>query len=142
MIASYFLGRMNILPTLLTVLGINELNNYDVAGDTRFTFTGFLLTLYLSFLLLVVDSKTIYLKILILGVVLLNIFAFTSNMTRVCWSFLIIQVLFFTIITIKSKNEKYVLLIKMSFLLYAILNYIQFILADQGKILPYNFSIE
>jgi hypothetical protein len=142
-IVSYLVGRLNVMPLIFNNIGYNEIKGYEVVyGENyRYTITGLLMSVYLGYIILLSDTKSLNIKIMVLGIILLNIFTFSTSISRVYWNFSIIQIIAIPNIPLKKPYLKYFTFVRFSFIIYSIFVYLQFLFNDQGKILPYTFMI-
>ena len=137
MILSYFVGRLNVLMILLGMFGFSTLYSLPLSGDVNFTINGLLMTLYLSFFSYICKEDDFLMFVMVIGVVLFNCLVFNTDISRINWSFSIVQIFILANMnTLKRYNRRIMLV---GSVIYSISLYVSFLIANQGGVVPYEF---
>ena len=141
-VLSYFVGRLNIIIPILSMFGITSFYSGELAGDMVFTLNGFIMTIYFAYIAYVCDEDSFIMYTMLVGLLVFNMLVFNTNLSRLNWSLSIVQILILGNMKLLPRFQKNVKIHKALSYVYAITLYIAFLVADQGKILPYTFSFE
>lgn len=141
-VLSYFVGRLNIIIPILRLFGITSFYSGDLAGEMVFTLNGFIMTIYFAYIAYICDEESFIMYTMMIGLLAFNVLVFNTNLSRLNWSLSIVQILILGNMKLLPRFQKNVKIHKALSYVYAITLYIAFLVADQGKILPYTFSFE
>lgn len=136
---SYFIGRLNIVIPFFSQFGIESLYSESLAGEMVFSMNGFIVTSYFAFIAYVSKEDSFLLYTMAIGLVIFNMLVFNTNISRLNWSLSIVQVLVLGNLKMISFFQKKETLCRFFSYAYAITLYIIFLLANQGKVVPYEF---
>lgn len=139
---SYFIGRSGLLGFLLNSLGVSTMYShlYVVSDVQHFTINGFLLTIYIAFLVNIVKVNRIYILLVSAGTMIFNLFAFNGDIARMHWDLSIFCIILFSSYYTGIKSRGWNVPLRMVSLLYGTLVYWSFLLDNQSKIIPFEFD--
>lgn len=124
LVSTFLLGSTNIKFLLLFLSSI--VGNYEEYihalvsnGETVFSASRMLLNVFFAFIICVADRNNIYLKIIFVGIMMMNLLAIQPAIARISYYFVAAQVIFYPNMDLKYL-KKYRPLIKLSVYLYAL----------------------
>lgn len=107
---------------------------------TGFPFSRFLLTSYAIALVALLKEKTLNVKLLMLGICLLNLFDFQPVIGRIAQYFTIIQIAIIPNIRILIKRKKNAKALKIASFIYMFVVWIYLLLNNVAEIVPYKMN--
>lgn len=151
LVLSFFIGLTPLIPLLMSAftsifdaLGLEGFSMYiSETSDFReggFSLSRFLLTIYGCLILLLLDERLLYVRIFILGIILLNLFAFQPAIARLAQYFICIQIILIPNIPVYIKNERNVSPLRIISLVYMVITFFYLLSANVGEVVPYKFG--
>ena len=107
---------------------------------TGFPFSRFLLTSYAIALVALLKEKTLNVKLLMLGICLLNLFDFQPVIGRIAQYFTIIQIAIIPNIRVLIKRKKNAKALKIASFIYMFVVWIYLLLNNVAEIVPYKMN--
>lgn len=105
-----------------------------------FPFSRFLLTSYAIALVVLLKEKTLNVKLLMLGICLLNLFDFQPVIGRIAQYFTIIQIAIIPNISVLIKRKKNAKALKIASYIYMLVVWIYLLLNNVAEIVPYKMN--
>jgi len=134
---TYICG-LYIIPKILPLLPfIGRYSTYLIDGESSGSVTRLLLNLFFIFILAVCNYKKVhnYLKLFFIGIIIYNLFSFSSSVGRIALYFMCTQLFLFTTMDSKYIVNNYIL--KLCAFIYATTYYFLMLNANSGEIIPY-----
>lgn len=151
LILSFFIGITPLVPLVMNLfvgvfdmLGldsfsfyISETSEYNAEG---LSLSRFLLTLYGFFLLLLLDGKSLYMRIFIVGIIMLNLFAFQPAIGRLAQFFTCVQIVLIPNIPLYIKNKRNIIPLQLISVVYMLVTFFFLLSGNIGGVVPYKFG--
>lgn len=141
-ILSYFIGRLNLHIQVFHLYGITTLYSGILTGDMVFTINGLIMTIYFAYIAYICNEDSFIMYTMMIGLLVFNMLVFNTNLSRLNWSMSIVQIIILGNMKLYPRFQKYAIIHKGLSYIYTITLYVVFLAADQGKILPYEFSFD
>lgn len=146
LILSYFLGITPIVKSVLSAT-FSFLPDYFYSyiadsNDRELTLSlsRFLLTLYVITLINLLKGNNIWIKLLVFGVLALNLFAFQPVVGRIAQFFTIVQITIIPQIPNLIRNKRYSIGLTSASIMYMLSVWLYLLSANTGEVLPYMFG--
>ena len=133
---TYFLGIV-LLPSLVSFVPFLGKYSVYLVDDAKASgsITRLLLNMFFMFIYISSKPHSIYMKMLFLGIIFYNLFAFSAVLGRCAIFFMIAQLILFC--NIQSQFKCNVYMQKTAMLLYAVCYYITLLFANSNEVIPY-----
>lgn len=151
LILSLFIGLTPLMPWLMNlfvgmfdILGLDSFSWY-ISDTSEYNAEGlslsrFLLTLYGFFLLLLLDGKSLYMRIFIVGIIMLNLFAFQPAIGRLAQFFTCVQIVLIPNIPLYIKNKRNIIPLQLISVVYMLVTFFFLLSGNIGGVVPYKFG--
>lgn len=137
LVITYFVGALKMIRPLLNIIDLipffpsyTERVSFD--GDS-FSFARLLLNLFTIYIVNFYKCENEYIKALVLGVVIFNIFGASPHIARLAQYMIIFQLVFFSNISNKSVP-------KQGIWIYSVCVFFYFLEKNVAEVVPYHFS--
>ena len=139
---TFILGSFNYLSGLIksVVLGIDSFSMYsdEYYTGSSFSLTRLLLNVFFLYLIYVAKEVNEYMKIVFVGICILNIFSFNPYIARMAQYLLLFQIILYPSIDILCKKRQ----IKRVVWTYSFIVFAFMLGMNVAEVLPYYFSLE
>lgn len=134
-----------LFTSILLNMGITSITHYNIltysklAVDTSFPLSRILLSIMGILMLIFQKEETLYMKIFLWGVVILNLFSFHAFASRVAWIYLVVQILLIPNFDFKKEYIGVSPYLRVYLFVYSIIVFIHLLFGNVGDICPYEF---
>lgn len=138
--STYILG-LYVIPSLISYIPIvGHYSAYIMDAQSNGSITRFLLNMFFVFIIAICETRKIklYLNIFFIGIVIYNLFAFSSAVGRLALYFTCTQLFLYPTMTSRYKLNNYIL--KCCSFIYATTYYFLMLNANSGEIIPYQIG--
>lgn len=143
-IFSFIIGLLPISSYIERLLpsGLIYINYFQEVKAETFSLTRLLLTFFCCYIIYKCKSENLLLKSFVLGVMLMNVLAFSPVVARIAQYFLISQILLIPNIPLLNDTKKNRIIIKGISLAYAYVSFFYLLSNNVSDVKPYIFMLE
>lgn len=145
MLLSFVVGLSPIVQYILVIVGklVNFSYLYYLSNNffgINFSPTRFLLTIFCCSLVYLLRTRTIYFRLLAVGICMMNIFAFNPEAARIAQYFTILQIAIIPNIPFLTRDKKKAIMLSTISIIYMICVWSFLLFNNIGEVLPYKFG--